>query len=90
MSLGTEGGAAATALAYTAVARLGGAKAYPSVDREGMGVYYDAAQLSDTVKDMRLRKMNKVRLPHVAIENNEMPPQSGHIHETAPGTIPFH
>ena len=61
-------------MAYTAVERLGGAKVYPSVDREGMGVYYDAAQHSDTVKDMRMRKMKKVRLPHIAIEDNEMPP----------------
>ena len=37
VNLGADGEGAAAALAYTAVARLGGAKAYPSADREGMG-----------------------------------------------------
>ena len=81
---GGEG--AAAALAYTAAATLGGPKVYPPIDREGMGVYYDAAQLSDTVKDMRMLKMKNVRLPHISIEDNEMPP--GHVHETASDTSP--
>ena len=53
------GAEAAAALAYTSVARLGGAKAYPSVDRAGMGVYYDASQLSDTLATMRVHRMSK-------------------------------
>ena len=89
VDLGVGGEGVAAALAYTAVVRLGGAKAYPSVDREGMGLYYDAAQLSDTVENMRPPNMSKVRLPHVAIEGNAMPPPFGHIHETTPGAIPL-
>ena len=71
------GAEAATALAYTAVVWLGGPKAYPSVDRAGMGVYYDATQLSDTVKAMREHRMSKVSLPNALIEDNDVPP---HLH----------
>ena len=71
------GAEAAAALAYTAVVRLGGPKAYPSVDRAGMGVYYDATQLADTVKAMREHRMSKVSLPNALIEDNDVPP---HLH----------
>ena len=52
-------------------------------------MYYDAAQLSDTVKDMRLRKMSKVQLPHIAIEDNEMPPHPDTYMRQLPAQFPF-
>ena len=79
---------AAAAMAYTAVARVGGAKAYPSVDKEGMGIYYDAAQLSDTVEAMRRRHMSKVSLPNAAIEGNDVPPHLDTYLKQLPAQFP--
>ena len=54
-----------------------------------MGVYYDAAQLADTVETTRKRKMKKVRLPHVAIEDNEITPHLATYMQQLPTQFQF-
>ena len=65
--------AAAKALVYTALTKMGGPRAVPPVGRQGMAVYYDASQLPDTAVVMRARKMAVVQLPHPAVEDRAMP-----------------
>ena len=64
--------AAAKALVYTVLTRMGGPRVVPTVERNGMAVYYDAAQLANTGAVMRARKMAVVQLPHPAVEDEAM------------------
>ena len=65
--------AAAKALVYTTLTKVGGRKAVPTVEHQGMVVYYDASQLADTGAVMRARRMAVVQLPHPAVEDTAMP-----------------
>ena len=68
----TAANAAAKALVYTALTKMGGPKAVPTVERQGMAVYYAASQLADTGVVMQGRKMAVVQLPE-PVEGRAMP-----------------